>query len=63
MQEGQNMHFIRKGGYVAPSEVQIHFCTISGKQDISKTYWVSAIIRFQEFEIMNNRISLNLIPL
>ena len=39
--------------------LQKHFGTISGSQGISKNIWGT---RFQEFELINNLISLNLIP-
>ena len=51
--------FNLKGGSIAPSQVQKHFCTISGTRGISKKIRDT---RFQEFEIMTNFISLNLIP-
>ena len=50
---------IWKVGLVALSGVQKHFCTILGSRDIGKMIWG---IRFQEFEVMNNRISWNMIP-
>ena len=43
---------------MALSGVQKHFSTISGSQGLSKKIWGT---KFQELEIMNNLISLNLI--
>ena len=43
---------------MALSGVQKHFCTISGSHGLSKKIWGT---KFQEFEIKNNLISLNLI--
>ena len=52
-------YLIWKVGLVALSGVQKYFYTILGSQDISKMIWG---IRFQEFEVMNNLISWNMIP-
>ena len=52
------IYLSRKMGSTALSGVQKHFCTISGSQGISKPIWG---IKFQEFQIMNNLISLNMI--
>ena len=52
-------YLIWKVGCVALSGVQKHFCTISGNRGISKAIWG---IRFQEFKMMDNLISWNLIP-
>ena len=50
------IYLIWKVGSIAPSGVQMHFYAISGSCGISKKIWGT---RFQEFEIMNNLISLN----
>ena len=49
------IYIIWKLGFVAPSGVYKHFCTIPRNQDKNKT------IGFQEFDIMNNITSWNLI--
>ena len=54
-----DIYFIGKMGSIAPSGVQKHFCTISESRGISKT--ICGII-FQELQIMNDLISLNMIP-
>ena len=50
--------FNLKAGIQARPGVQNHCNAISGNRGISKTIWG---IRFDEFEILNNLISLNLI--
>ena len=50
------IYLFRKVGSIVPPGIQKHFCTISGSRGKSQKMWG---IRF---EIMNNLISLNLIP-
>ena len=54
-----DIYLILKVGSIDLSGVQKHFCTISGSRGKSKTILDN---RFQELEIINNLISLNLIP-
>ena len=54
-----DIYLILKVGSIDPSGVQKHFCAISGSWGKSKTILDN---RFQDLEIINNLILLNMIP-